>query len=234
MEGSIIYFCVGDEYTMHAQLTQSDRKLIVDLHETHVIKVGIFHLRVGKKPPYSYVTTPFLIDVRVLVSYPALMKRVARRYKIVLDALRFHRMVAIPYAALPIVATVSMMNNKPWIYPRREVKEYGTKNAIEGEFHAGEIVVLLDDTVTTGNTLTVAIEKLQHHGLRIRDIVLLVDRGEAGIPMIQNRGFCVHSVYHIDDILRVLSDTGNITKKQLAEIMKDHSILQHAVAETRK
>lgn len=219
---------------MHAKLTQSDKKLIIDLHKAQVIKVGTFRLRMGEKPPYSYVTTPFLIDVRVLVSYPRLMKRVAKQYARVLGAIRYDRMAAIPYAALPIVATVSMINRKPWIYPRREVKRYGTKNPIEGEFFKGERIVVLDDTVTTGGTLMVAIEKLQRHGLRIRDIVLLVDRGEAGIPMLNKRGFYVHTLYQIDDMLHVLSVSGSITQQQLTAINKNHMVLQQAVAEMRK
>ncbi len=217
---------------MHEKLTQSDKKLIVDLFMKRVIKVGSFRLRVGEEPPYSYVTTPFLIDVRVLVSYPSLMKRVAERYVQALDSIRFHRMAAIPYAALPIVATVSMINDKPWIYPRREVKDYGTKNPIEGEFHAGEHVVVLDDTVTTGATLAVAIRKLQERGLQIRDVVLLVDRGEEGIPKLQKQGIHVHAIYHIDDMLEVLCASRKISKKQLASIQHSHEELKESVMGT--
>ncbi|MBI4066106.1 hypothetical protein HY411_00155, partial [Candidatus Gottesmanbacteria bacterium] len=183
----------------------------------------------GEKPPYSYVTTPFLIDVRVLVSYPRLMKRVAKQYARVLGAIRYDRMAAIPYAALPIVATVSMINRKPWIYPRREVKRYGTKNPIEGEFFKGERIVVLDDTVTTGGTLTVAIRKLQEHGLQIRDVVLLVDRGEDGIPKLQKQGIRVHALYHIDDMLEALCASQKISKEQLVSIQNSHEELKESV-----
>ncbi len=140
--------------------------------------------------------------------------------------------MAIPYAAFPIVAIVSMINNKPWIYPRREVKDYGTKNPIEGEFHAGEHVVVLDDTVTTGATLAVAIRKLQERGLQIRDVVLLVDRGEEGIPKLQKQGIHVHAIYHIDDMLEVLCASRKISKKQLASIQHSHEELKESVMGT--
>ncbi|MFN8426973.1 MAG: hypothetical protein U0X87_12050 [Anaerolineales bacterium] len=46
------------------------------------------------------------------------------------------------------------------IYPRKEAKTYGTKAEIEGEYHAGETVVVIDDLATTGGSKFEAIEKL--------------------------------------------------------------------------
>ena len=62
------------------------------------------------------------------------------------------------------------------IYPRKEVKAYGTKAEIEGEYHAGETVVVIDDIATTGGSQFEAIEKLTGAGLVVRDVVVLVDR----------------------------------------------------------
>ena len=44
------------------------------------------------------------------------------------------------------------------------MKEYGTRAAIEGEYRAGERVVVLDDLVTTGETKIETIEKLTGAG----------------------------------------------------------------------
>ena len=44
------------------------------------------------------------------------------------------------------------------IYPRKEVKTYGTKAEIEGEYHAGETVVVIDDLAVVrrpGTVLTI-------------------------------------------------------------------------------
>ena len=62
------------------------------------------------------------------------------------------------------------------IYPRKEVKTYGTKAEIEGEYHAGETVVVIDDLATTGGSKFEAIEKLTGAGLVVKDVVVLVDR----------------------------------------------------------
>ncbi len=59
------------------------------------------------------------------------------------------------------------------IYPRKEVKTYGTKAEIEGEYHAGETVVVIDDLATTGGSKFEAIEKLTGAGLVVKDVVVL-------------------------------------------------------------
>ncbi len=62
------------------------------------------------------------------------------------------------------------------IYPRKEVKTYGTKAEIEGEYHTGETIVVIDDLATTGGSKFEAIEKLTGVGLVVKDVVVLVDR----------------------------------------------------------
>ena len=62
------------------------------------------------------------------------------------------------------------------IYPRKEVKTYGTKAEIEGLFTTGEQVVVIDDLATTGGSKFEAIDKLSRGGLKLDDVVVLIDR----------------------------------------------------------
>jgi len=82
-----------------------------------------------------------------------------------LKGLQFDRIAGLPYAAIPIATAVSLQGHYPMIYPRKEVKAYGTKADIEGEYHAGETVVVIDDLATTGGSKFEAIEKLTAAGL---------------------------------------------------------------------
>lgn len=207
-----------------------NKKLILELYDAHVIKVGQYRLRLGDSSPYRYVKTPFLIDVRVLISHPFLLQKVARVYVKALETLSYDRMGAIPYAALPLVASISALNKRPWIYPRREVKMYGTQKVIEGEFTRRDRVVLIDDTITSGTTIMNAIQKLQHHGLRISDVVLLVDRGEDGVVRLEQQGINVFSLFHISAILAVLVAARKITVKQFKSIQIRHAALKQTVA----
>lgn len=59
---------------------------------------------------------------------------------------------------------------------RKAVKDHGTGGRLVGPVRAGERVVMFEDTVTTGGTLLDAIDVARSEGLRIVQVVVLVDR----------------------------------------------------------
>ena len=133
------------------------------------IKFGEFTLKSGLK-------SPTYIDLRQIITYPKLLEQIGAAYLPLLKELKFDRIAGLPYAAIPIATAISLAGNYPMIYPRKEVKPYGTKAEIEGEYHAGETVVVIDDLATTGGSKFEAIEKLTGVGLVVKDVVVLVDR----------------------------------------------------------
>jgi len=65
-----------------------------------------------------------------------LLADVAQAYLPIISSLQFSRIAGLPYAAIPIATAISLAGNYPMIYPRKEVKTYGTKAEIEGDYHA--------------------------------------------------------------------------------------------------
>ena len=112
------------------------------LLEAGCIKFGEFTLKSGLK-------SPIYIDLRQIITYPKLLEQIGASYLPLLKQLSFDRIAGLPYAAIPIATAVSLQGNYPMIYPRKEVKTYGTKAEIEGEYHADETVVVIDDLATT-------------------------------------------------------------------------------------
>ena len=181
--------------------------LILELHGIGAVKFGQFKLKSG-------IISPIYLDLRILVSHPPVLRAAAQALAKVLGALDFDRIAAIPYAALPIGAAVALEMNRPLIYPRREKKEYGTGRSIEGEFCAGETVVVIDDVITTGASKIEAIEPLVAAGLNVRDIVVLIDREQGGAAELAERGYAVHAVLKMHEIMQVLKDTGKISDEE--------------------
>jgi uridine monophosphate synthetase len=101
------------------------------------------------------------------------------------------------------------------IYPRKEVKAYGTKAEIEGEYHAGEKVVIIDDLATTGGSKFEAIEKLTGVGLVVKDIVVLVDRQSGAKESLAQAGFSLHAVLTITEMLDYWEKSGKVAKGKI-------------------
>jgi len=164
------------------------------LLEVGCIKFGDFTLKSG-------LQSPIYIDLRQIISHPKLLADVAQAYLPIVSSLQFSRIAGLPYAAIPIATAISLAGNYPMIYPRKEAKSYGTKAEIEGEYHAGETVVVIDDLATTGGSKFEVIEKLTDAGLVVKDVVVLVDRQSGAKESLEQAGYSMHAVLTIGQLL---------------------------------
>ena len=187
------------------------KPLLADaLLEAGCVKFGEFTLKSGLK-------SPIYIDLRQVISYPKLLEQIGAAYLPILKKLEFNRLAGLPYAAIPIATAISLQGGYPMIYPRKEVKEYGTKAEIEGEYHAGEKVVVIDDLATTGGSKFEAIEKLVSAGLKVTDIVVLIDRQSGAKEALEQAGFHLHAVLTISELLDYWEKTGKVAKERILE-----------------
>jgi uridine monophosphate synthetase len=144
------------------------------------------------------------------------LEQVGQAYLPILKNLQFARIAGLPYAAIPIATAISLAGNYPMIYPRKEVKTYGTKAEIEGQYRAGEIVVVIDDLATTGGSKFEAIEKLTGVGLVVKDVVVLVDRQSGAKESLEQAGYAMHAVLTIGQLLEYWEQTGKVEKDKIA------------------
>jgi len=195
---------------MTNKLSNELSNLADGLLEAGCIKFGEFTLKSGLK-------SPIYIDLRYIISFPKLLETIGAAYLPLLKGLNFKRIAGLPYAAIPIATAVSLQGNYPMIYPRKEVKTYGTKAEIEGEYHAGETVVVIDDLATTGGSKFEAIEKLTGVGLVVKDIVVLVDRQSGAKESLEQAGYTLHAVLTITQLLDHWEGNGKVSKEKIEE-----------------
>lgn len=174
------------------------------------VKFGEFTLKSGLK-------SPIYIDLRQIISFPKVLKQVGSAYLPILKKLSFQRIAGLPYAAIPIATTISIQGGYPMIYPRKEVKGYGTKAEIEGEYHAGETVVIIDDLATTGGSKFEAIEKLIGAGLIVKDVIVLIDRQSGAREALELAGYHLHATLTITELLDYWEKTGDVKKNKILE-----------------
>ncbi len=83
--------------------------------------------------------------------------------------------------AIPIVAAVterSYQINRPinGFFVRKQAKNRGTKELIEGNFKENSRVILVDDVTTTGKSVVNAIDAVRERGSTVEKVVTIVDR----------------------------------------------------------
>ncbi len=137
-----------------------------------------FTLASGKKSNYYFNCKPTTLD-------PEGMNLIG---EIIFDLLKNDDVTAaggLTLGADPIanaVSVISFQKGKPIksFIVRKDVKEHGTKSAVEGNVSAGEKVIIIDDVITTGASTITAIEQAQKAGLIVAKVVALIDREEGG------------------------------------------------------
>ena len=190
------------------ELTSSQKSLADGLLDAGCIKFGEFTLKSGLK-------SPIYIDLRQIITYPKLLEQIGAAYLPLLKDLKFDRIAGLPYAAIPIATAISLAGNYPMIYPRKEAKAYGTKAEIEGEYHAGETVAIIDDLATTGGSKFEAIEKLTGAGLVVKDVAVLIDRQSGAHESLAQAGYAMHAVLTIGQLLEYWDETGRVGKDKI-------------------
>jgi len=187
--------------------------LILKLFDINAVKFGEFKLKSG-------IMSPIYIDLRVIISYPGILKMVAEAMWKKVALLQFDLVCGVPYTALPIATAISLEHNIPMIMRRKEVKDYGTKKAIEGAFTPGQKVLVVEDLVTSGSSVFETIEPLEKEGLKVSDVIILIDREQGGKKHLTEKGYNLHAVFTITEMIDVLQQA-NILDDAVATKVKE-------------
>jgi len=93
-----------------------------------------------------------------------------------------------------------------WFTVRKEAKGHGQKKLVEGSVQPGEAVAVVDDVCTTGGSTVKAIEAVRDFGLRVAQVIVLVDRqqsdGIANIQRAAGEGIDVTAIFTKDEVKR--------------------------------
>lgn len=192
--------------------------LIHKLYELGAIKFGEFKLKSG-------MISPFYIDLRVTISSPKTLVAIGEAMHECARNCKIDLICGVPYTALPFATAISIQHSIPMILRRKEKKEYGTGKLIEGIYELGQRCLIIEDVITSGQSIFETIVPLTEHGLVVEDIVVLVDREQGGRKFIEKNGFRVHSVCTISEIVDELLKGKKIdatTVTSVKQFIQDH------------
>jgi len=183
------------------------------LFDIGAVQLGKFKLHSGRK-------SRIYLDLRLLVSFPYALRQAVTAYRAVLDQLSFDLLAATPLAGLPMGTALCLDLDKPLIYPRKTAKSYGTGKEIEGVWQVGQTAVVIDDLITSGDSILQAIVALKASGLQVNEAVVLIDREQGGVATMQEHGYKLHAIMKISQVLSILEDHQRISSKDRAKVLK--------------
>ena len=167
--------------------TESTRRILEVAREVGALLQGEFTLTSGKKSDYYF-------EGKRLTLSP---EGAYLTGKVVFDQLADADIDAIGGVAIggyPMVAAVALVSHLegkpiPSFIVREETKEHGTRRRIEGHLKEGSRVAIVDDVITTGGSVSRAIESAEAANCKVVKVIVLVDRHEGGSDKLKKQGY---------------------------------------------
>lgn len=145
------------------------------LEECGALQFGEFTLASGAKSDYYINIKKASTNPRVLYLISQLMAE-----KMQAENIRPDRIAGIVLGSIPLAAALSMATGIPYVMVRKEQKDHGTKELIEGDLFPGDKVLVVEDVITTAGSSVKAISVLRENGAAVSEIISVVDREGGG------------------------------------------------------
>jgi orotate phosphoribosyltransferase len=174
-----------------------DRDALRTLIQDKALKFGDFTLASGKK-------STFYLDCRLITLDSTGAALIAEGMLDLLADDMPDLVGGMAIGADPITAaivTLAGLRTIPLrgVMVRKEAKKHGTGKFVEGPYSAGESVVIVEDSLTTGGSSLLAIERCEAVGLRVKRVLAIVDRLEGAREAFESRGYSLTTLFTARD-----------------------------------
>lgn len=197
----------GCEYRRPTLNNDEARTALLALLQRKSVSYGNFTLSSGAKSNYY-------IDCRLTTFDPegawlvgqlmhSLIRKEQAARKLVVNAVGGLTMGADPVALAIGIHSYWAKDASPLqvFSVRKAPKSHGQTKLIEGNFKKGDSVVVIEDTVTSGESAIAAINAIEKEGGKVAFVAVLVDREEGGRQKIEAMGHPVVALFTKDELL---------------------------------
>ena len=169
----------------------------------------------------SAVSSPVFVNPKVLISNPTALRVAAKLMQQEINlaqSLRrprlhpFNVVAGVPVGGLLLASAYSLETNTPLMYAR--IRPEGTgKRGIEGQFTRCDTALIIDDLITKGSSTLETAALLEENGLKVKDVMVLVDREHGAAERLHQHGYTLTSILKLDVMLNLYMSRGLITEE---------------------
>jgi len=178
-------------------LSDADRKRLRQLIETLSLRVGEeFTLASGRKSNVFF-------NLKQTMLHPEGASLMADAILRILEARDVHNVGGLEMGAVPMVSALCVKSFGRYdlntFFVRKQVKDHGARQGLDGHLEEGAEAIILDDVVTTGGSVMQAVEAARARGCTVKTVVAIVDREEGGAEALAKEGLELVSLYKMRD-----------------------------------
>ena len=175
---------------------QQKRKELIKLLQEKAYRKGDFTLSSGRKSEHYVNCKPVTLNGWGLKLASSLMLDLIDEDAVAVGGLTL--------GADPLVAGVAMKGKIDGLIVRKEAKDHGTGQQVEGpELPEGSKVTVLEDVTTTASSAIKAVDALREAGYEVTRIVTLIDRqvnGDADVNVLKAK--CeLFNVFGLEEVI---------------------------------
>jgi orotate phosphoribosyltransferase len=160
------------------------------LKDMKVVQTGEFILASGKKSNY-------FVNIKRASTNPQVLREIG---KAMAPYVGEAKIAGMALGAVPLAVAVALETNRPFVMVRKEPKDHGTKDLIEGEVLPGEKFIIVEDVATTGGSTMRVVSALREKGANVSKAVVVVDRQEGAREMLMEHGIELISLFTAKDL----------------------------------
>jgi orotate phosphoribosyltransferase len=155
-------------------LVADSRSRLLELFKDRAVAFGDFTLASGKKSTYYINSKKVLFHGEAIALLGELLFDATRELD--LQAIGGLEVGAIPMATAAVLRFQQAGRTLEGFFVRKQAKGHGSQERVEGRVQSGDRVVIVDDVLTTGESVVQAIEAVEAIGAKVLRIVCIVDR----------------------------------------------------------
>jgi len=162
------------------------------LKDLKVVQTGDFVLASGKKSNY-------FVNIKRASTDPAVLREIAKWTAPHVE--KDMKIAGMALGAVPLAVAVALETNRPFVMVRKEPKDHGTRDLIEGDVLPGERFLIVEDVATTGGSTMRVVTALREKGANVKKVVVVVDRQEGATEMLAQNGIELVSIFKAKDLV---------------------------------
>lgn len=169
--------------------------LVEKLKQIGIVKNGNFTLKSGHSSNVYF-------NMKEITNHPTMMTDICYELsKLVINDCEVC-IAGVPMGAIPFATMVSYIKSLPMMLVRAEKKEYGMEQQIE--HNNNKNVILIEDVITSGQSVMGVIDILKQHGINVVQIITILDREAGGVAMLKQLGYQVDCLFELSDFNQII------------------------------